>query len=46
MEDRGPAEWKEIGDYYDTGSPRVRRVFQAIKLHKFIHTGPTNPNSL
>jgi len=41
-----PAEWKEIVDYYNTGSPRVRRIFQSIKLHKFIHTGPTNPNSL
>ena len=40
------AEWREIVDYFNTRSPRVRRVFPAIKLHKFIHTGPTNPNSL
>ena len=40
------AEWKEIVDYFNTGSPRARRVFPSIKLHKFIHTGPTNPTSL
>ena len=40
------AEWREIVDYYNTGSPRARRVFPSIKLHKFIHTGPTNPTSL
>ena len=40
------AEWREIVDYFNTGSPRVRRVFPSIRVHKFIHTGPTNPNSL
>jgi hypothetical protein len=40
------AEWRELVDYFNTGSPRARRVFPAIKLHKFIHTGPTNPTSL
>ncbi len=39
-------EWREVVDYFNTGSPRVRRVFPAIKVHKFIHTGPTNPTSL
>lgn len=41
-----PAEWKETVDHFNTGSPRVRRVFPAVKLHKFIHTGPVNPDSL
>jgi hypothetical protein len=40
------AEWRETVDYFNTGSPRVRRVFPSIKLHKFIHTGPANPESL
>lgn len=40
------AEWREIVDIYNTGTPRVRRVFPSINLHKFIHTGPTNPQSL
>ena len=40
------AEWRETVDYFNTGSPRVRRVFPSIKVHKFIHTGPTNPNNL
>jgi hypothetical protein len=40
------AEWRDTVDYFNTGSPRVRRVFPSISLHKFIHTGPTNPNSL
>ncbi len=40
------AEWREIVDYFNTGSPRVRRAFPAIKVHKFIHTGPTNPEKL
>lgn len=40
------AEWRETVDYFNTGSPRVRRVFPAIKVHKFIHTGPANPTSL
>jgi hypothetical protein len=40
------AEWHETTDHFNTGSPRVRRVFPSIKVHKFIHTGPTNPTSL
>lgn len=40
------AEWKEKVDYFNTGTPRVRRVFPAIKVHKFIHTGPSDPSSL
>ena len=40
------AEWREIVDYFNTGSPRARRVFPAIKLHKFIHTGSTNATIL
>ncbi len=40
------AEWRETLDYFNTNSPRVRRVFPSIKLHKFIHTGPQNPESL
>ncbi len=40
------AEWRETVDYFDTGSPRVRRVFPSIKVHKFIHTGPKDPSSL
>jgi len=40
------AEWRETVDYFNTGTPRVRRVFPAIKLHKFIHAGPTNPEKL
>lgn len=40
------AEWKEVVDYFNTGSPRVRRVFPAVRVHKFIHTGPVNPTSL
>ena len=40
------AEWRETVDYFGTGSPRVRRVFPTIKLHKFIHTGQTDPSSL
>ena len=40
------AEWREMIDYFNTGSPRVRRVFPSIKVHKFIHTGPTDPNDL
>ena len=40
------AEWREVVDYFNTGAPRVRRVFPAIKLHKFIHTGSTSPTSL
>lgn len=40
------AEWGDTVDQFNTGSPRVRRVFPAVKLHKFIHTGPTNPTAL
>lgn len=40
------AEWREVVDIYNTGSPRVRRVFPAIGLHKFIHTGPSDPRGL
>lgn len=40
------AEWRDTTDHFNTGSPRVRRVFPSIKVHKFIHTGPTNPTSL
>lgn len=40
------AEWRETLDMYDTGSPRVRRVFPAIKLHKLIHAYGAAPESL
>ncbi len=40
------AEWRETVDYFNTGTPRVRRVFPAIKLHKFLHTGSTSATSL
>ena len=40
------AEWRETVDQYNTGSPRVRRAFPAIKLHKFIHAGPADPDKL
>ncbi|MGI4827746.1 MAG: hypothetical protein ACRYFU_06095 [Janthinobacterium lividum] len=40
------AEWRETVDYFNTGSPRVRRAFPSVKVHKFIHTGPANPTSL
>lgn len=40
------AEWREVVDVYNTGSPRVRRVFPSINLHKFIHFNDTNPQSL
>lgn len=40
------AIWKEIVDVYNTGSPRVRRVFPSINLHKFIHANATNPLTL
>lgn len=40
------AEWRETVDYFNTGSPRVRRVFPAIKLHKFIHANATAPDKL
>lgn len=40
------AEWRETVDHFNTGSPRVRRVFPAIKLHKFIHVNAAPPESL
>lgn len=40
------AEWRETVDYFNTGSPRVRRVFPAINVHKFIHAGPLHPTIL
>jgi hypothetical protein len=40
------AEWRELVDHFYTGTPRVRRVFPAIKLHKFIHAGPAKPEAL
>lgn len=40
------AEWRETVDFFNTGRPRVRRAFPSIKLHKFIHTGQANPESL
>ena len=33
------AQWKEVVDIYNTGSPRHRRSFPSISLHKFIHPG-------
>ena len=43
-----PAQWREIVDVYNTGSPRHRRVFPSVGLHKFIHPGsqPSTPTSL
>ena len=40
------AEWTETIDQFGTGSPRVRRVFPAVNIDKFIHTSPSNPTSL
>lgn len=40
------AEWRETVDFYNTGRPRVRRAFPAIKLHKFLHAGGAAPESL
>lgn len=40
------AEWRELVDQFNTGTKRVRRVFPAIKLHKFIHAGPAKPEAL
>ena len=40
------AEWHELVDQFNTGTPRVRRTFPAIKLHKFIHAGPADPQNL
>ena len=30
-------EWREAADFFNLGTPRVRRVFPAINLHKFTH---------
>ena len=30
-------EWRETADFFNMGTPRVRRVFPAINLHKFTH---------
>ena len=40
------AEWRELVDQFNTGTPRVRRVFPAIKLHKFIHATAADPDKL
>lgn len=39
-------EWRETADFFNTGTMRVRRVFPAINLHKFTHTGLTDPLQL
>lgn len=43
-----PAQWREVVDVFNTGSPRHRRAFPSINLHKFIHPGsqPHNATSL
>lgn len=40
------AEYREAIDEFNTGHPRVRRVFPTLNLHKFIHAGPVSPESL
>ncbi|MGB8192361.1 MAG: hypothetical protein WCF67_10605 [Chitinophagaceae bacterium] len=42
------AEWREHIDKYNTGTPRHRRVFPSINMHKYIHSGgqPSSPESL
>lgn len=40
------AEWGELVDHFNTGTARVRRVFPAVKMHKFIHAGPADPQLL
>ena len=30
-------EWREVADFFNQGTPRVRRVFPSINLHKFTH---------
>lgn len=40
-----PAEWREIVDIYNTGSPRHRRALTSISLHKFIHPGAQTTNA-
>ena len=39
-------EWREKADFFNTGAIRVRRVFPAVNLHKFIHTGSTDATKL
>jgi hypothetical protein len=39
-------EWKEHLDYFNTGSMRVRRVFPAVKVHKFLHSANNSPTNL
>lgn len=31
------AEWRETGDFFNSGTVRVRRVFPTLNLHKFTH---------
>lgn len=40
------AEWKERVNMFNTATPRIRRVFPSINLHKFIHANLTDPESL
>ena len=40
------AEWKERVNVFNTATPRIRRVFPSISLHKFIHANLTDPGSL
>lgn len=40
------AEYRETIDEFNTGHPRVRRVFPTLNLHKFIHSGPVSPENL
>ncbi len=39
-------EWREVVDYFNTGLPRIRRVFPSINVHKFLHFGSTSETSL
>ena len=39
-------EWREVVDYFNTGLPRIRRVFPSIHVHKFLHFGSTSETSL
>ena len=39
-------EWREVADFYNAGTPRVRRVFPAINLHKFTHIDTSDGLSL
>ena len=40
------AEWRETIDVFNTGSPRIRRVFPSISLHKFLHAPDTSEHHL